>query len=108
MKGRDARIDSGFIGCCGDANEMKLTLSLFEQCGLKVWRKRGDRGTLSLWTKPENTLRAREIRRGFKTGLKIRGDVYDLLVGIRAALNINQKSMYNCPVLPMPRKELQS
>lgn len=99
MKGRDSRIDSGYIGFCDDAREIKLTLALFAACGLKVWK---GKGTRSLWTTPENTMRAREIRRGFKVGLQIRGEVYDVLLGLRAACVINRKSMFNCSALPLP------
>jgi len=36
--------------------------------------------------------RAREICRGFREGFNIRGDVLDFLVGVRAAIRIQQKS----------------
>ena len=107
MKGKDIRVESGYVGYCDDPREMKLTLELFKACGLKVWKRSARKqGARSLWTAPKDTLRAREIRRGFKAGLQIRGEVYDLLLGIRAALNVTHKSMFNCPALPTPNKEL--
>jgi hypothetical protein len=89
---RDWRIDSGYIGCCYKEAEFKLFAALLRHHGIPVER-RGCYSTMgitiSLYTSSRFVRRAREIRRGFKAGLLIRGDAMDFLLGLRSALSVS-------------------
>lgn len=76
---------NGYVGWCSSKEEGDLHVLLLFRCGLKAWRK----GRYSIFTKPgADCLRAREIRRGFRIGLKLKGDPVDFVLGVRAALNM--------------------
>ncbi len=88
-----ARIETGYIGCCYHEAEYKLFAKVLRDHGIPVRRvgKYSGMGiTISLYTSPEFTRKAREIRRGFKAAILIRGDVMDFLLGIRAALSMRR------------------
>ncbi len=92
------RIDSGYIGCCYSEEEFEFFAALLQDHGIPVKRvgKYSTMGlTISLYTSPGFVRRAREIRRGFKAALLIRGDVTDFLLGIRAALNVRPREKGN-------------
>ncbi len=98
---RDWRVDSGYIGCCYKEAEFKLMAALLRSYGIPVRRvgKYSTMGiTISIYTSQEHVRRAREIRRGFKAGLLVRGDPLDFVLGVRAALVMRPAS--GLPALP--------
>jgi hypothetical protein len=99
---RDWRVDSGYIGCCYREAEFKLFAALLRSHGIPVRRvgKYSTMGiTISLYTAQEHVRRAREIRRGFKAGLLVRGDPLDFVLGVRAAL-VLRSARSGAPALP--------
>jgi hypothetical protein len=81
--------DSGYIGWCESLNELRLHLELLRACGVKVWKRRG---THSIFSRPEDAIRCRTIRKGIKLALSMtKGDPFDVVLGMRAAMNVRYK-----------------
>lgn len=65
-------------------------------CRIVTHRHREYREPYTCWSiytlKEKDVGRAREICRGFREGFNIRGDVFDFLLGLRAAMYARQKA----------------
>jgi len=88
---------NGYIGWCMTREQMKLEKQVIEAQGIRVrtkqqhdWPSGVALESYSLFTTPEDVRRAREIRRGFKAGMTMRGDTFDFLLGVRAAVILRQ------------------
>jgi hypothetical protein len=84
---------NGFIGYCETRTEANLHRRVLEACGIQTRistsRDRpADYGNFVLWTTKVDVIRAREIRRGFKVGLVMNGEPWDVLLGLRCALQL--------------------
>ena len=96
---------SGYVGCCDNKAEAELHVQLLESCGIKAIARTLNHDydnerfpdwsyhyrTFSLWTSPAEALRAREVRRGFKVAMTLKGDPFDFVTGLRAGLLLREK-----------------
>jgi hypothetical protein len=95
------RKEIGFVGFCTTKVEARLHVRVLNACGIMArisLNKSPGRSYRNhcIWTNVADVVRAREVRRGFKTGLTMIGDPFDFMHGLRCGLRIYRKEMRKC------------
>jgi hypothetical protein len=88
---------NGYIGMLYDAAEARLFRALFSAAGIVISVRKVVRpwpyrcypeGSWGMYCSPRDVLRARELKRGFKTALALRGNPRDFMLGLLAGMNV--------------------
>lgn len=97
---RPANFDSGYVGMIYEKTERDLFLDLFRAAGIPVLARRTTRGYSpayvspgwGIYCDPRHVVRARELKRGFRAGIALRGRPLDFLTGFHAAMKVRQRA----------------